>query len=946
MIKEGEHLHKNSIKSDFSHCIEKLKFRTRLQALHRYHWQSAEACNISFDLLKPYSLDCALLQKRLRIMKNLLVPVMALFLSTAAFAGDNKNCSYNCFNTTLTSMKATEDGCYSYTLEVSYSGECTFALSHLTVETTCGTVTALSNSENWKQEIKVMDPQTGLTGFKIDDINEFGKSALRSFTVDVTICPDNSSCADTLSCWAPVVAYKAGQCVVYDSITNQCAKLEASLISENPNCADSSDGSVTIEIADGQSPFSYLWSTGDTTESLSGLAGGNYSVTIYDAHDNTLSLSTELVAPSPISFTYEITNASCEGTDNGAIHVNATGGTAPYTYRWSDGSTASSLLNLGPGQYQVTATDAFGCSQSQSFTVGSVNQISIQAQTSKAACVENNGAIDLSVSGGSGSYTFQWLDGPVTEDRDDLAPGFYTVTVTDEGGCQTSRTFSIKTDNTLSLNGTILPTGCPDDQTGGVNLSVNGATGNVSYLWSTGDTTANLSGVGAGKYEVKVTDESGCSISKSYYVFAETIAIETVVQHPACYGGADGSLLLTSDEEITISWSNGATTAEISGLSEGLYTATVSNAAGCSATLSYYIDAPDEISFDYIIKNETCDDIGYTASLTIQGGTAPFEVVWDDGGTGAVRENLKAGTYDVSIMDKNGCRISGQVVIDASECTDTSDTGDDDPTDDSEDSENTDDSKNDDSSDDTSDNPEEGDKDGKEVEKESPDDEQENNSSNPANEEIICGNPYEIQFSLSEAGDCLKYSAKITYSGEKSFGLSHAVVSTSCGEISGLSTEKGYFEGGLDPTTGVQGLKIDEITGFGEEDEEEQFQFEFEVCNSGCEDDAAATFVVAYKFGQCIDYDTVTVILPQGKISATAYPNPASGKINFKYEIPASQSVQVELYNKYGIRVKNEIFLAGEQLQLDVYNLPNDIYTYRILSKKDVIYGQVMVANN
>lgn len=912
--------------------------------------------------------------------KNLLIPCLALILSNAAIAGDNKDCSYNCFNTTIISMETTEDGCYNYTLSVSYSDDCTYALSHLAVETGCGRVTSLSNSENWKQEIGLTDPATGISGFKIDEISEFGKSGTKSFTIDVTICPDNTSCANSLSCWAPVVAYKAGQCVAYDSISYQCNKLDASLSAENPTCSDSNDGSITIEIEEGLAPFSYSWSTGDTTKNLTGIPGGNYSVIILDASGETLNLSTELAAPSRIGFNYEISNASCGGVNNGAISVDATGGTAPYTYSWSDGSTGSTISNLAPGQYKVTATDAAGCSKSQSFLLESINKLNIQAQITKSGCTENTGAIDLLVSGSSGNYTYQWLDGATTEDREQLSSGFYSVTVTDENGCQSSRTFSVKTNNTLAVNGTIIPTGCPDDNSGGVNVSVSGATGDLSYFWSTGDTTANLANAGTGRYELKVVDRSGCSISKSFYVFGESIAVESSVNHPSCYEGADGSISLTSDEGITVEWSNGATTAEISGLTEGLYTATISNAEGCSTTLSYYINAPDGLSLSYFIENETCESTGNTASLTVEGGNAPYEVVWNDGGTGAVRENISAGTYNVLITDSKGCQISREVIVEApaSDCPDSADTGEE-ATDEEASDENT--SESDQSEEDTTgttDEPEDssgntqssGDSDdsgndnpsGDNIDAESTDEstsgennpvEEENtvnveeiNYKTPAKGDISCGDPYDVNITLSETGNCQKYTADIIYSGEQSFGLSHAVISTTCGEINGIYTDNGIFETGEDPSTGLQGLKVDEIKKFGEGNMEERLNFEFDLCNTDCNNSGSVTFVIGYKFGQCIDYDTVTVEVPQGRLSSIAYPNPASGKINFDYEIPANESIQVELYSKYGLQVKSKTFKAGETLQLDINDLPNEIYTYRLISKKNVANGKIIVVNN
>jgi len=165
-------------------------------------------------------------------MKNLLLILVGLLaVQTGLFAQTTstyKSCNpnTNCFSTEI--IKAEKNGsCTNYEFKVSYEGNCDHALSHYTVAIPCGNVKNLSNTKNWKQ-VYGYDPTTQLKGFKIDDIPNFGETSLHSFIVKFTLCPDgsrcsnNNSCEDELECWSPVVAYKAGKKVYYDTLQNSC----------------------------------------------------------------------------------------------------------------------------------------------------------------------------------------------------------------------------------------------------------------------------------------------------------------------------------------------------------------------------------------------------------------------------------------------------------------------------------------------------------------------------------------------------------------------------------------------------------------------------------------------------------------------------------------------------------------------------------------------------
>jgi hypothetical protein len=218
----------------------------------------------------------------------------------------------------------------------------------------------------------------------------------------------------------------------------------SALIKTDLLCAGGSTGTVDLEIIGGTTPYTYTWSNGATSQDLSGLPAGTYSVTITDAASNSVSTSVEITGPAAaLSATATSVNPTCAGASTGSIDVTPQGGTAPYTYSWNTGATTQDLTNVPAGSYNVIITDANGCTTTVSRTLTAPAVLVLTGTSTNSTCGAANGTIDLTVSGGTPGYTYAWSNGATTQDLSDLAPGTYTVVVTDAAGCKQGKSFTI-----------------------------------------------------------------------------------------------------------------------------------------------------------------------------------------------------------------------------------------------------------------------------------------------------------------------------------------------------------------------------------------------------------------------------------------------------------------------------------------------------------------------
>lgn len=446
--------------------------------------------------------------------------------------------------------------------------------------------------------------------------------------------------------------------------------LNATLVPTSATCTGGNpcNGFIDLTITSGTPPFEYFWSTGVSAQDHLNCCPGTYTVTISDANGCTKSFSTVVgQSGATIMATAVPTNASC-GLNNGSIDLTVTGGGGNYIYNWSNNTFNQDLTNLAPGTYTVTVSEFPQCIQTASATVVQAADMALSTFVVNDECGANGGLIELTVNGGSGTFTYQWSNGSTFQNILNLTPGTYTVTVTDLGGCTKTTSATIVYISGLTLNLVVTDATCNGND-GSIDLSVQGGIGPYSYLWMTGPTTQDVSGLVGGTYTVTVTSGANCTETASVQVgqSASFVLNATVVPSNGCIqpnGAID--LTVTPPGVYNYQWSNGViTTEDINNLTSGNYSVTVTDGSNCSKVATYFVpDNPNAPSLSAIPTASTCGFSNGMIDLTVTGGAGPFTYLWSNGVTTEDLFNITSGQYDVTVTGSNGCSNTASVLVD------------------------------------------------------------------------------------------------------------------------------------------------------------------------------------------------------------------------------------------------------------------------------------------
>ena len=457
----------------------------------------------------------------------------------------------------------------------------------------------------------------------------------------------------------------------------QPAVLTVNIINQsNISCNGGSNGSVTANPAGGTTPYTYSWTPGNaTTVSLSSVPIGTYTVTVTDKNNCTAQKSVTLSEPTPLVVTSVITNVSCPSGNNGVIKVTPSGGVGPYTYLWLPiNKTTATVSGLTAGTYTVTVTDAKGCKNVSTHTVGQPLPIVISFTVKNVSCFGGtDGEVNTDVTGGTAPYTYVWTGGKTTEDLTGLKMGTYILTVTDNAGCKASRSVTIT--QPLLLTAMISSTNetCNESDNGTVAVMPAGGTLPYTYSWQpTGATTDSVKSLVAGTYSVTVTDSKGCLVNKSVTV-SEPLPVDVAFddqRNVSCFSGTDGAIRAIPSggtPNYSYLWMPGNfTTDAIFNIAAGTYTVNIKDKNNCETQNTITITEP---ALPVSVSTSSTPSLCFggntgTATATATGGTPPYIYTWMPGNkTGATISNLAAGTYTVTAKDSKDCTSKTTIVV-------------------------------------------------------------------------------------------------------------------------------------------------------------------------------------------------------------------------------------------------------------------------------------------
>ncbi|HZB11916.1 MAG TPA: SprB repeat-containing protein, partial [Chryseolinea sp.] len=235
-------------------------------------------------------------------------------------------------------------------------------------------------------------------------------------------------------------------------------------------------------------------------------------------------------------------NATCSSSNDGDLQVVVQDGAAPFVYSWSNGANTSAAQNLAAGKYSVTIKDANGNVLTLSEEITSSPPINITGAVLNPACSGAvNGSIDVTATGGTGTYTYAWSNGSTDQDLTGVASGVYTVKVTDAAGCFAEKTFALTNGALIAVQSSLRHPDCTQNN-GAIDITPTTGVSPYTYLWSNGATTQDLQNVGAGNHSVKVTDALGCSVDKTFTLrLNNTLSVTHVVTPTSCLGDSSGA---------------------------------------------------------------------------------------------------------------------------------------------------------------------------------------------------------------------------------------------------------------------------------------------------------------------------------------------------------------------------------------------------------------------
>lgn len=440
----------------------------------------------------------------------------------------------------------------------------------------------------------------------------------------------------------------------------------------NVLCAGDSNGSVSSIISGGTAPYNLAWSNGDTNILNANLAAGNYSVNIVDSLGCATSGLATVSEPNPLSLSTTSYSISCFGDSTGSLVVNAVGGTGPYSYAWSNGTSTDSITSLAAGTYSVTVTDAHGCTDSSSATIADgFLQTSSIAINNQVECLGDSTAA-LSISSNVTTPSYLWNTGDTSSAISGLPIGQYAVTTTGALGCITIDSIILVTapgNFSLTID-SVSDASCYQVNDGFASVAIVGSGAPFSVQWSNGDSTSATSTLVAGTYTVTVGDSAQCTDTLQVTISEPAPIVFAVdsIRNIDCFGDSTGTAAVSLSGgtlPYTLSWSNGATGDSLNQVAAGSYVLSTADSLGCTRqdTVTLVNLHTGLIVSDSVINVDCAGDSTGAIYLSPSGGLTPYSFGWSNGGSNDSITGVVLGDYQYTVTDALGCVSSDSLTI-------------------------------------------------------------------------------------------------------------------------------------------------------------------------------------------------------------------------------------------------------------------------------------------
>jgi gliding motility-associated-like protein len=424
------------------------------------------------------------------------------------------------------------------------------------------------------------------------------------------------------------------------------------------------NGSITANVSNSVGNIIYEWSNLKNQKTITNIDTGTYSLTIIDSLGCIKTATTQLSSFPEIIFTSSIKPNTCEAI-NSKIEINTISGNPPYNFSWSNGSNSEDIQNIVDGKYFITITDSKNCQKMDTFDIVSIKNVKASFIKTTDYCNLSNGSIQTNLIGGTAPFQFNWSNGSVSKDLNNILKGIYTVTIIDVNQCVTifkDTIFEEKNQISYSINKTNLS--CFEDNSGSIKVNANSNYLPLRFslnlnVWNTIDSFSDLS---KGTYNIGIKDSRNCIITETVFIEQPNkLLAEIIKKDIECTNRATGMarvIGIGGTKPYQYKWSNNIIDSFINQVVTGKYKYEIKDFNNCLYQDSLYINQPDTYQLNTQYFTPKCfGDASGKIVVQPKGGNPSYQYRWFYKNVkDSILDQIQSGNYNLELTDSKLCK--------------------------------------------------------------------------------------------------------------------------------------------------------------------------------------------------------------------------------------------------------------------------------------------------